>query len=220
MKRDGPNRYIENSLFFFFMFILPSLSGSLSLCRMLSAYSKQEQVGPASNQNVRVDKRWPAPTSPLFALQDALGYTARRIQLRAARGRWALGDCGFGCFASGWRNEPSWLYSFAHWMGTSAVKRRAANVRIRYRKTDFGSRFPLCLTKKKKLLNIVGESKEMINKSKNTEAIQSAVNKRRKCRSFPTKKKRSFFPIWNEKIKMLNRFCPLVYPNTWSDRTY
>ena len=107
MKRDGPNRYIENSLFFFFMFILPSLSGSLSLCRMLSAYSKQEQVGPASNQNVRVDKRWPAPTSPLFALQDALGYTARRIQLRAARGRWALGDCGFGCFASGWRNEPT-----------------------------------------------------------------------------------------------------------------
>ena len=93
-------------------------------------------------------------------------------------------------------------------MGTSAVKRRAANVRIRYRKTDFGSRFPLCLTKKKKLLNIVGESKEMINKSKNTEAIQSAVNKRRKCRSFPTKK-RSFFPHLKRENKYVEPILPV-----------
>ena len=54
----------------------------------------------------------------------------------------------------------------------------------------------------------MGESKEMINKSKNTEAIQSAVNKRRKCRSFPTKKK-IFFPHLKRENKNVEPILPV-----------
>ena len=79
--RRAKSIYRELSLFSLCLFF--PLFPVLSLCRMLSAYSKQEQVGPASNQNVRVDKRWPAPTSLCLTRRSRLHGPSYPIKSRA-----------------------------------------------------------------------------------------------------------------------------------------